>query len=78
MRSHVDMIIFCSYFHIHACDLTSEQITVVKNGGKQQMFQLWLEISGNPNKLGQLSFHEKYHYYQGLRLPYLTQLASYA
>lgn len=71
MRSHVDMILFCSYLQIRPDDLDADFTDRIKKASDNELYNLWFEFSNRENKIGQLSFHETYHYYQGLTLPYL-------
>jgi len=71
MRSHVDMILFCSYLHIHADELDKSFVERIAKASSQELYDIWFEYRRSENKVAQLSFHETYHYYQGLTLPYL-------
>ncbi|WP_408041541.1 hypothetical protein [Tenacibaculum amylolyticum] len=43
----------------------------IKNADQQELYEIFLNIRKRNLKVGALTFHENYHYWQGLRLPYM-------
>ncbi len=72
MRSHIDTIMFCRYLYLDSNDYISFSETQIQTANQQELFEIFLAIQSENQKISTLSFHENYHYWQGLRLPYLV------
>jgi hypothetical protein len=75
VRSHVDLCLFVRYMHANERDLEPEfasRLIQIDMSDKDAVWSAWTDyIIANPN----VSFHETYHYWQGLRLPFLYRYA---
>lgn len=65
------MAFFCTYMHIHTSELEANLVERIRIANDEELYQIWHELRATRNRVAQLSFHETYHYFQGLNLPYL-------
>ena len=73
IRSHVDMCLFVRFIHVIRENVSSEVIDLlVHSQDRESMFEAWRkQFIATP----QVMFHEAYHFWQGLRLPFLYRYA---
>ncbi len=73
IRSHVDMCLFIRFIHVLRENVPSEVIDLLaRSPDRESMFKAWREqFFATP----QVMFHETYHFWQGLRLPFLYRYA---
>jgi hypothetical protein len=76
IRSHVDLCLFVRFIHVRPGDLAPEVEGILSEETQQTVEsqrEAWIkQFSHN---LG-LSFHEAFHFWQGLRLPFLYRYAQ--
>jgi hypothetical protein len=69
IRSHVDPCLFIRFIYIEGADVPVDVLTAIEGAPDQERyFRAWrAQYEATPH----LIFHESYHFWQGLRLPYL-------
>ena len=78
MQSHVDPCLFIVYMHISG-DLVSDELAAAlagfepTQGGSPRAL-----LDALPSRSRQIQFHEAYHFWQGLRLPFMYRYATIA
>jgi hypothetical protein len=69
LRSHVDLSLFVRYVHVTGESVTQETLDSLERADNpNEAFAAW---RSQLKDQFQVVFHETYHYWQGLRLPYL-------
>ena len=68
MRSHIDLGLFIQFVHVWGDRLPSDIQTLLEEDSDRQLLNTWTKhLSTMPSYL----FHEAYHFWQGLRLPFV-------
>jgi hypothetical protein len=78
MRSHVDPCTFVVYIHVSGDDLTPDFLDELRKYEPAQGQSPRPLLDKLPPRSQQVQFHESYHYWQGLRLPFLYRYAFIA
>jgi hypothetical protein len=78
MPSHVDPCSFISFIHVPASQLDAEFISMVRAFTPEQGAAPTGLLSHLPQRSRQIQFHEDYHFWQGLRLPFVYRYATLA
>lgn len=78
MRSHVDPCAFVVFLHVDGARLDSELAKDLRTRVFQQGESPHELLSRLPMRSHQVRFHEDYHYWQGLRLPFVYRYATLA
>jgi hypothetical protein len=75
MRSHVDPCTFIVYIHIAGEQLAKDLVEGLRDFKPEQGKSPQPLLDRLPPRTHQVHFHEAYHYWQGLRLPFLYRYA---
>jgi hypothetical protein len=75
MRSHVDPCSFVVYVHIEGKRLDADLVSELRSYAFKQGESPQPILSRLPFRTHQIRFHEDYHFWQGLRLPFLYRYA---
>jgi hypothetical protein len=75
MRSHVDPCTFVVFHHIEGKVLDADFVSDLRSHAFKQGESPQLLLSRLPIRAHQIRFHEDYHFWQGLRLPFLFRYA---
>ena len=75
MRSHVDPCTFVAFIHVPGAQLDEDFASALRAFDPQQGDSPVELLSRLPDRSHQIRFHEDYHYWQGLRLPFLYRYA---
>ena len=78
MRSHVDPCTFVMYIHIAGDHLRTDLSEKLQSFQPEQDASLHSVLAHLTPRSRQVHFHEAYHFWQGLRLPFLFRYASLA
>lgn len=71
MRSHIDTILFCKFLYVSKSDYENLGVVLTQDSSQDELYQAFVKINEQKRDFTQKSFHETYHFWQGLRLPYL-------
>jgi len=76
LRSHVDLCLFVRMVRAENESISTADLDNLGHAAdSERVLQLWRsQFDSNPN----VWFHEQYHYWQGLRLPFLFWYAAYS
>ena len=69
IRSHIDLCIFARFIHVRSANIAPEVEQLLETGAQRDAW-----VNQFTSDLG-MSFHEAYHFWQGLRLPFLHRYA---
>ncbi len=78
MRSHVDPCTFVAFIHVPEELLDRALVDMLKGFIPEQGASLTHLLEKLPERSHQIQFHENYHFWQGLRLPFLYRYAMLA
>jgi hypothetical protein len=76
MRSHVDPCTFAVFIHLPESQLDKGFVEELKRFVPEQGASPHKLLSQLPKRSQQISFHEDYHYWQGLHLPFVHRYAT--
>ena len=74
-RSHVDLGLFVRFVHVRRDQIPPEVLEMLLNGGRSDTDLLSRAWASQMASTSQITFHETYHFWQGLRLPFLYRYA---
>jgi hypothetical protein len=73
IRSHVDLCVYVKFLHVRRRDISEQTLALLDQDlTDAQVIDLYL---AQQNNMLETDFHETYHFWQGLRLPYLHRYA---